>query len=57
MKTYRVGEGFGPSGKIIDKDSKWFNDFRSAKEYADKVHKKIYVSVNHKKYVEICLKQ
>lgn len=53
MKTYRVGEGFGPSGKIIDKGSKWFNDYDSAKEYANQVNKKLYVSVNHKKYVEI----
>lgn len=53
MKTYRVGEGFGPSGKILDKDTKWFNDYKSAKEHSLKTRKKIYVSTNHKKYKEI----
>lgn len=53
MKTYRVGAGFGQSGKIIDKYTKWFNDYKTAKEYALKTGKKIYVSVNHKKYKEI----
>lgn len=53
MKTYRVGEGFTSSGKIVDKDSKWFNDYDSAKEWSLKTGKKIYVSINHQKYVEI----
>ena len=53
MKTYRVGAGHGPSGKILDKDTKWFNDYESAKEWSLKTGKKIYVSINHQKYVEI----
>lgn len=53
MKTYRVGKGRSISGKILDRDTKWFTDYDSAKEYAMKTGKKIYVSINHQKYVEI----
>lgn len=53
MRTYRVGEGQSPSGKILG-DTKWFNDYDSAKEWSLKTGQKIYVSINHQKYKEIC---
>ena len=52
MKTYRVGEGQSPSGKILG-NTKWFNDYDSAKEWSQKTGEKIYVSINNQKYVEI----
>ena len=56
MNTYRVGEGQSPSGKILDKETKWFSDFNSAKAYAIETGKKLYVSHNHSKYREIVWK-
>jgi hypothetical protein len=56
MNTYRVGEGQSPSGKILDKETKWFSDFNSAKAYAMETGKKLYVSHNHSKYREIVWK-
>ena len=53
MKVYRVGKGRSPSGEILDINTKWFTDYDSAFEYHLKTGKKIYVSVNNKKYVEL----
>ena len=52
MRTYRVGEGQSPSGKILG-DTKWFTDYDSAKEWSLKTGKKLYMSTNKKKYIEI----
>lgn len=53
MITYRIGEGRSISGKILDRETNWFTNYDLAKEHALKIRKKIYVSVNNKKYIEI----
>lgn len=53
MIIYRVGEGQTASGKIIDKETRWFNDYYDAVEYSNKTNKKIYRSINKQKYILI----
>lgn len=50
MKVYRVGEGRSPSGKVLDKDTKWVYTYEAALEIAKKTKQKIYVSVGKSKY-------
>lgn len=54
MKVYRVGKGRSASGKILDRDTEWYtNDYAKALERALLLKKRLYVSVNGGKYVEI----
>lgn len=53
MIIYRVGEGQTSTGKIIDKNTKWFTDYLDAVEYANKTNKKIYRAINNQKYILI----
>jgi len=54
----RIGEGRSKSGKIIDRNAKWFN-IKNAKNVADamaehvKTKKPIYVSYNGRRYRQI----
>ncbi len=53
----RIGEGQSPSGKILDRDTRWFKEINEAISYHLLTGKKIYVSKNNKKYVEISLNE
>ena len=53
----RVGRGRSKSGKILDKDTKWFIDKWGAIDFCSKVRKPIYISVNGKKYQKIKIDQ
>ena len=50
----RVGEGQSPSGKILDRETHWYNlsSYNEAIQDAKERHRHIYVSVNNKKYEE-----
>lgn len=50
MVVYRVGKGRSKSGKILDRDTKWFTEFDKALEYAQETKKQIYVSYNNGRY-------
>lgn len=50
MKVYRVGEGRSPSGKVLDKDTKWVYTYEAALEISKKTKQKVYVSVGKSKY-------
>ena len=53
MVIIRVGEGRSPSGKILDRDTRWFKEINAAMKYHLLTGKKIYISKDNKKYVEI----
>ena len=55
--TIRVGLGRSSSGKILDKDTKWFTDKNEAISYLATTNKPIFVSVGGKKYQEINIDQ
>ena len=55
--TIRVGLGRSSSGKILDKDTKWFTDKNEAINYLATTNKPIFVSVEGKKYQEINIDQ
>jgi len=57
MVTIRVGEGRSPSGKILDRDTRWFKEINAAMEYHLLTCKKIYISKNNKKYFEVSLNE
>lgn len=50
---YRVGEGQSPSGKILDRGTKWFNinELQHAEEFALETRRTIYRSVNKRRYM------
>lgn len=50
LVTIRVGLGRSSSGKILDKDTKWFTDKNKAISYLAITNKPIFVSVGGKKY-------
>ena len=52
-----VGLGLSKSGKILDRDPKWFTDKLNAIDFCSKVSKPIFISVNGKKYQEIKIDQ
>lgn len=54
MVVIRVGEGHSPSGKIIDRDTKWYQSehIYDAIQYHLKTGKKMYISKNNGKYTE-----
>lgn len=54
MVVIRVGEGRSPSGKILDKETKWFqleSVYEAIKYHLD-TGKKMYISKNNSKYTE-----
>lgn len=55
--TIRIGEGRTKDGKIIDRDTKWFNysEKESAIECAIETGKKIYINDKRSAYKEITL--
>ncbi len=55
--TIRVGLGRSLSGKILDKDTRWFIDKKEAIDYWTMTNKPIFVSVGGKKYQEIKIDQ
>lgn len=55
--TIRVGLGRSRSGKILDRDTKWFIDKKEAIDYWTMTNKPIFVSVGGKKYQEIKIDQ
>lgn len=55
--TIRVGLGRSSSGKILDKDTKWFTDKNKAINYFVSTNKPIFVSVGGNKYQEINIDQ
>lgn len=57
LVTIRVGLGRSSSGKILDKDTKWFTDKNKAISYLAITNKPIFVSVGGKKYQEINIDQ
>ena len=57
LVVIRVGLGRSKSGKILDRDTKWFSDKWNAIDFCGKVSKPIYISVNGKKYQEIKIDQ
>lgn len=48
LVTIRVGLGRSSSGKILDKDTKWFTDKNEAINYLATTNKPIFVSVGGK---------
>jgi len=48
----KVGEGQSPSGKILDRGTKWYNlnGYKEAIKYANDTHRNIYISKNNQKY-------
>lgn len=50
--TIRIGLGRSPSGKILDKNTRWFIDKDKAIEEWEKTHKPIFVSKGGKKKYE-----
>ena len=52
-KVYRVGLGRTASGRILDKETRWYTDAVLAFKEAKRLNKPIYVSYNHKKYIKI----
>jgi len=57
MVTIRVGEGQSPSGKILDRDTRWFKEINEAISYHLLTGKRIYVSKHNKKYFEVSLNE
>ena len=57
LVVIRVGLGRSKSGKILDRDTKWFTDKWNAINFCSKVSKPIFISVNGKKYQEIKIDQ
>ena len=55
--TIRVGLGRSRSGKILDRDTRWFIDKKEAIDYWAMNNKPIFVSVGGKKYQEIKIDQ
>ena len=55
--TIRVGLGRSCSGKILDRDTRWFIDKEKAIDYWTKTNKPIFVSVGGKKYQKIKIDQ
>lgn len=54
----KIGLGRSKSGKILDKDTKWFtSDKLSAIEYHRKTRKPIFIKVGSSAYKEITLEQ
>ena len=53
----RLGLGRSRSGKILDKDTKWFTDKNKAINYFVSTNKPIFVSVGGNKYQEINIDQ
>lgn len=55
--TIRVGLGRSSSGKILDRDTRWFIDKKEAIDYWTMTNKPIFISVGGKKYQEIKIDQ
>lgn len=55
--TIRVGLGRSSSGKILDKDTKWFTNKNEAINNFVSTNKPIFISVGGKKYKEINIDQ
>ena len=55
MTVIRVGEGQIKSGKILDRDTRWFKlkDAEEAIRYAQDMNKELYVSINKQGYRKI----
>lgn len=55
MTVIRVGEGQTQSGKILDRDTRWFElkDAEEAIRYAQDMNKELYVSINKQGYRKI----
>lgn len=53
----RLGLGRSRSGKILDKDTKWFTDKNEAINNFVSTNKPIFISVGGKKYKEINIDQ
>lgn len=53
--TIRLGLGRSPSGKVLDKDTQWFNDKNLAIKEWERNKKRIFVSVGGKGYKEVSL--
>lgn len=53
----RVGEGQSESGKVLDWDTHWYNlnNKKEAIQYALDTNRKIYISKNKQKYIEITI--
>lgn len=58
MTVIRVGEGQTKSGKILDRDTRWFElkDAEEAIRYAQDMNKELYVSINKQGYRKINVK-
>lgn len=50
MTVIRVGDGQTKSGKMLDKDTRWFElkDVEEAIRYAQDMNKKLYVSISER---------
>ena len=53
MTTYRVGEGQSPSGKILDPETEWYQDYGTAVSRAKELNKKLYMRKGNSKYIEL----
>ena len=58
----RVGLGQTPSGKILDRGTKWYNgevkdDIEDALDYAVTTRRELFVSYNNKKYIPLSNEQ
>ena len=51
----RIGEGQSPSGKILDRNTHWYNlsSYKEAIQDAEDRHRNIYISINNQKYQKI----
>lgn len=58
-KNYRLGLGRSKSGKILDRNTKWFNDalgvLKHITEHPEDSGKSLYVSINGAAYVKTSL--
>lgn len=55
MTVIRVGEGQTKYGKILDRDTRWFElkDVEEAIRYAQDMNNELYVSINKQGYRKI----
>ena len=55
----KIGEGQLPSGKILDRNTKWYNlsSYKEAIQDAENRHRNIYVSINNQKYRKFTVEQ
>ena len=59
MTIIRVGEGRSTSGKILDRETHWYNINEKEHAIADSIkrNRSLYVSINNKKYIKVSINE